>query len=115
MEGGQAEQIDRTNLKFPFFDCWRISMRYLSCLLTLVFVAALAAAQTGSKSATDLEAAHLFDYDAKQPLAIHDRIIEEFKGGTLHDITYTSPKGGLVGAYLIVPKGKGPFAAVLFG
>jgi hypothetical protein len=30
MEGGQAEQIDRTGLKFPFFDCGRISMRYLS-------------------------------------------------------------------------------------
>lgn len=89
-------------------------MRYLSSLFTLVLVAALAPAQTGSKPATDLQAAHLFDYDAKQPLDIHDRIIEEFNGGTLHDITYTSPRGGPVGAYLIVPKGKGPFAAVLF-
>jgi dienelactone hydrolase len=90
-------------------------MRYLSCLLTLVLVAASAAAQTGSKPATDGDAGHLFDYDAKQPLDIHDRIIEEFNGGTLHDISYTSPRGGPVGAYLIVPNGKGPFAAVLFG
>jgi hypothetical protein len=90
-------------------------MRYLSSLFTLVLVAALAAAQPGARPATDLQAAHLFDYDAKQPLDIHDRIIEEFNGGTLHDITYTSPRGGPVGAYLIVPNGKGPFATVLFG
>jgi dienelactone hydrolase len=30
-------------------------------------------------------------------------------------MTYTSPKGGPVAAYLVVPKGKGPFAAILFG
>jgi hypothetical protein len=51
----------------------------------------------------------------KQPLDLQDKIIEEFPDGTLHDITYTSPKGGPVGAYLVVPKGKGPFAAILFG
>jgi len=91
-------------------------MRYLSPLLTLVLVAALTAAQTDSKLATNPQAAtHLFDYDAKQPLDIHDKVIDQFKGGTLHDITYTSPKGGPVGAYLVVPNGNGPFAAVLFG
>src|ERR1700720_3518364 len=91
-------------------------MRYLSSVLTLVLAAALAAAQTDAKPTTDFQApAPLFDYDAKQPLDIHDKVIEEFNGGTLHDITYTSPKGGPVGAYLVVPSGKGPFAAVLFG
>src|SRR5258707_5891127 len=90
-------------------------MRYLICVLTLLLSLALAA-QTGDKPATDfLAAAHLFEYDAKQPLEIHEKVLEEFEGGTLHDITYTSPKGGPVGAYLVVPKGKGPFAAILFG
>ena len=90
-------------------------MRCLSGFLVL-FVAVGLAAQTGGKPARDfLAATDLFDYDAKQPLDIHDKIIEEFDGGVLHDISYTSPKGGPVGAYLIVPKGKGPFAAVLFG
>jgi cephalosporin-C deacetylase-like acetyl esterase len=90
-------------------------MRYLSCFLILFVVAPLAA-QTGAKPTADSEtAAHLFNYDPKQPLDIHDKIIEEFDGGALHDITYTSPKGGPVAAYLIVPTGKGPFAAVLFG
>ena len=90
-------------------------MRYLISLLAL-FLAVALAAQTAAKPAADvLAAVHLFDYDQKQPLGIHDKIIEEFTDGTLHDITYTSPKGGPVGAYLVVPKAKGPFAAVLFG
>src|SRR5579859_6038279 len=95
-----------------------MEMRYLICVLTLFFVTFVAplAAQTGVKPAADFPAtADLFDYDPKQPLDIHDKIIEEFTDGTLHDITYTSPKGGPVGAYLVVPKGKGRFAAVLFG
>jgi beta-lactamase class A len=74
------------------------------------------AAQNTAKATPDYQTAlHLFDYDAKTPLDIHDKIVEEFDGGTLHDITYTSPKGGPVAAYLVVPKGKGPFAAILFG
>jgi hypothetical protein len=90
-------------------------MRSLSCFLTLVLAASLAA-QTGVTPAADFPAAvHFFDYDQKQPLEIHDKIIEEFTGGTLHDITYSSPKGGPVAAYLVVPNGKGPFAVVLFG
>src|SRR5260370_42292206 len=92
-----------------------MQMRYLICVLILVLVVPLAA-QTGAKPAADFQTAvHFFDYDQKQPLDIHDKIIEEFDGGDLHDITYTSPKGGSVSAYLVVPKGKGPFAAVLFG
>ena len=72
--------------------------------------------QKAAKTAPDYQAAsRLFDYDAKAPLDLQDKIIEEFDGGTLHDITYTSPKGGPVSAYLVVPKGKGPFAAILFG
>jgi hypothetical protein len=99
----------------PLFTASEIEMRYQSCFLILFFAVALAA-QTADKPAADfLSAARLFDYDQKQPLDIHDKIIEEFTGGTLHDITYTSPKGGPVGAYLVVPNGKGPFAAVLFG
>jgi hypothetical protein len=75
----------------------------------------LSGTDRGKPARDFLAAADLFDYDAKQPLDIHDKIIEEFDGGTLHDITYTSPKGGPVAAYLIVPTSKGPFAAVLFG
>jgi dienelactone hydrolase len=76
----------------------------------------VSAAQNSARAAPNYQTVlHLFDYDAKAPLDIHDKIIEEFDGGTLHDISYTSPKGGPVAAYLVVPKGKGPFAAILFG
>jgi dienelactone hydrolase len=57
----------------------------------------------------------LFDYDAHQSLDLHDKIVKDFDCGAIHDITYASPSGGLVSAYQIVPKGKGPFAAVVFG
>ncbi len=33
----------------------------------------------------------------------------------VHDLSYSSPCGGVVPAYLVVPKGNGPFAAVLYG
>jgi dienelactone hydrolase len=91
-------------------------MHRLSWVLVFSFISAPVLAQTESRPATDFQSvARIFDYDAKQSLDIKDKVIEEFSGGTLHDITYTSPKGGPVEAYLIVPKGKGPFAAVLFG
>jgi dienelactone hydrolase len=90
----------------------------MRCLgvLTLLLSAALAGGQTEAKPNPDFQSlTHLFDYDAKLALDIHDKVIEEFRDCTLHDISYTSPKGGPVEAYLVVPKGKGPFAAVLFG
>ena len=91
-------------------------MRYLSSLTTLVITTSLCTAQTPATPKADFQtASHLFDYDAKQPLEIHVKAIAKFNGGTLHDITYASPKGGPVGAYLVVPSGKGPFAAVQFG
>jgi cephalosporin-C deacetylase-like acetyl esterase len=80
------------------------------------FLVVGSAGQTGTKPTADFQvAAHWFDYDSKQPLDIHDKVIGQFDGGTLHDITYASPKGGPVDAYLVVPTGKGPFAAILFG
>jgi dienelactone hydrolase len=32
----------------------------------------------------------------------------------VHDISYASPKGGSVPAYLVVPPGSGPFAGIIF-
>lgn len=73
-------------------------------------------AQQASESHRDFQSSiHLFDYDSSQPLDIQDKVIQETGDFTIHDITYVSPKGGRVPAYLVVPKGKGPFAAVLFG
>ena len=33
----------------------------------------------------------------------------------MYDLTYASPKGGRVTAYLVAPAGKGPFAGLVFG
>ena len=56
-----------------------------------------------------------FDYDSKAALDIQEGKVEERNGILIKDITYASPKGGRVGAYLIVPPGKGPFAGLVFG
>lgn len=56
-----------------------------------------------------------FDYDQTAPLDIKTIGLETRGDVTVHDITYASPKGGVVPAYLVVPKGKGPFAAIVWG
>jgi dienelactone hydrolase len=58
---------------------------------------------------------HHFDYDQKAPLDIRGVGVEQRGDVAIHDISYASPKGGRVPAYLVVPKGKGPFAAVIWG
>ncbi len=56
-----------------------------------------------------------FDYDKSAPLGTKEIGVEKRGDVSIHDITYVSPKGGVVPAYLVVPKGKGPFAAVVWG
>ena len=56
-----------------------------------------------------------FDYDKNAPLDVKTVGSEKRGDVTIYDITYASPKGGVVPAYLVVPKGKGPFAAVVWG
>ena len=56
---------------------------------------------------------HLFDYDMGQPVSITENSIEQQEGYSLHDISYPSPMGGDVTAYLLVPEGSGPFAGIL--
>jgi len=56
-----------------------------------------------------------FDYDQKAPLDIQEVGVEQRGDVAIHDLSYASPKGGRVPAYLVVPKGKGPFAAILWG
>jgi len=56
-----------------------------------------------------------FDYSATVALQVKELSVQQRDGATIHDITYTSPNGGVVPAYLVVPKGPGKFAAVLWG
>lgn len=65
--------------------------------------------------AQDPELVRRFDYDKSAPLGVKRLGIQRRAHATIYDITYISPKGGVVPAYLVVPKGRGPFAAVLWG
>src|SRR2546422_4823218 len=56
----------------------------------------------------------MFDYDRYLPLDVREVGIETRDGVQVHDISYASPKGGRVTAYLVVPSGKGKFAGVIF-
>jgi len=56
----------------------------------------------------------LFDYDAEAPLDVEEVGVEQQDGIAVHDVSYASPMGGRVTAYLVVPPGEGPFAGVLF-
>ena len=60
------------------------------------------------------QALAIFDYDAKAPVEFQEHNRETVEGAIVADVSYASPKGGRVPAYLVTPPGRGPFAAVLF-
>ncbi len=55
----------------------------------------------------------LFDYDAERPLDIQEVGSEPFDGYDIIDLTYASPMGGRVPAYLYMPHDEGPKAGML--
>jgi dienelactone hydrolase len=71
-------------------------------------------AQSNSHAQNDY-APQKFEYDNNAPLDIREASSEVRGNVTVHDISYASPKGGRVPAYLVVPNGKGPFAAIIWG
>ena len=66
-----------------------------------------------------------WDYDKTAPLNIKQAGVEDRRGVTIYDISYSSTladrgaavgsNGGAVTAYLVVPPGTGPFPAVIYG
>ena len=79
------------------------------CRITVLFLSATSLLAQGTSSS------HALDYDSKAPLDVQEAGIEHRGGVAIHDISYASPKGGRVPAYLVVPEGKGPFAGVIWG
>jgi len=59
------------------------------------------------------ELLRLYDYDPKAPLDVKEIGVKDRNGIAVHDISYASPKGGRVTAYLLVPPGPGPFAGIV--
>ena len=84
-------------------------------VLQLLFAIGILAITFNPSFAQDPDLVRHFDYDQKAPLGIKQIGVQHRATATVYDITYDSPKGGVVPAYLVVPKGRGPFAAVIWG
>jgi dienelactone hydrolase len=95
----------------------RVHYRGSRCPMRTLLVMLLAMPLLTSRSliAQDASLLHHFDYDQKAPLEIQEAGVDQRGDIAIHDVSYASPKGGRVPAYLVVPKGKGPFAAVIWG
>ena len=87
------------------------SLRALQFLFAIGFLAI----NFNDSLAQDPDLVRHFDYDQKAPLNLKQIGVQRRAAATVYDITYTSPKGGAVPAYLVVPKGRGPFAAIIWG
>jgi dienelactone hydrolase len=95
-------------------------MKRCSCLLPLVLLLASASAQESH----DQLLRH-WDYDKSAPLNLKQVGVQERDGVKIYDISYSAPvgdrgaaigpNGGVVTAYLVIPSGKGPFPAVIYG
>src|SRR5437763_8938046 len=70
---------------------------------------------TSLSLAQDSDLVRHFDYDQKAPLRVKQIGVQRRERATIYDITFDSPKGGVVPAYLVVPTGRGPFAAIIWG
>src|SRR6266571_652123 len=84
-------------------------------VLQITFAVAILVITSNSVVAQDPKLVRHFDYDQKAPLNIKQIGVQRRSRATVYDITYDSPKGGVVPAYLVVPKGRGPFGAVIWG
>jgi len=84
-------------------------------VIQLILAMAILAVAFKPGIAQDAEMLNHFDYDQKAPLGTKQIGVQRRATATVYDITYDSPKGGVVPAYLVVPKGRGPFAAVIWG
>jgi dienelactone hydrolase len=93
-----------------------VPMKISACLLFILL--GFAGDQLSDPLATH------WSYDRNTPLDLKDHGVQERDGITIHDISYSSPvadrgaavaDGGLVTAYLVIPSGKGPFPAIIYG
>jgi dienelactone hydrolase len=95
--------------------------RFLQLLLLVPLVTLPVLAQQG----VPREGLRRVAYDKSAPMNVKQLGVEDHDGTKVYDITYAAPlgdrasvvgpNGGTVTAYLVVPSGKGPFPAVLYG
>jgi dienelactone hydrolase len=85
----------------------KISVRAILAVLLFLFTTPAFAQESGATCA--------IDYNRQASLDVQEAGVEHRGGITVHNISFASPKGGRVPAYLVVPEGMGPFPAVLWG
>ncbi|MGE5205605.1 MAG: alpha/beta hydrolase family protein [Chlamydiota bacterium] len=85
-----------------------------SASLFLVFLTFCITPFAQTAPAPPPDAAQVFAYNTKASLEFQEKSMEQVHGIKVEDVSYTSPKGGGVPAFLIVPPGKGPFAGLVF-
>jgi dienelactone hydrolase len=90
-------------------------MRTLTRLVQFVFLIGVPLLSAPVSLAQDPELLSHFDYDRTTPLNIRRIGVAHRERADVFDITYDSLQGGVVPAYLVVPKGRVPFAAVIWG
>ena len=93
-------------------------MRRTKNLCTLLFVlVAIVASASRSASAEEIEELRkLYEYDKSLPLKAEQTVLYELDGARVYDVTYDSPRGGRVTAYLVTPaSGTQPCAGIVFG
>jgi dienelactone hydrolase len=81
--------------------------------IVMICLAAAQVARAEENSFDDLK--RMYDYDRQQALDVQEKVLQERDGVKVYDLSYASPKGGRVTAYMVMPEGKGPFAGLLFG
>ena len=83
---------------------------------TLVFLFLLVSSlTTHAQSTTDVAArTAIFRYNNNSPVTIREVSSEQRGDVTVRDITFTPGPGREIKAYLVIPKGNGPFAGILW-
>ena len=82
----------------------------------LIFAAMAVTTPTGAAQESYRDLAKRFEYGAgTAALGVQENGVQDRGGIKIHDISYASPVGGRVPAYLVAPAGKGRFAAILWG
>src|SRR5919202_4730222 len=83
--------------------------------IAVLVLAWLALAQAAPAAEDFAGRKRMYDYDARRPLDVRRKLLHERQGVKVYDLTYASPKGGRVTAYLVTPGGRGPYAGLVFG
>jgi ABC-type oligopeptide transport system substrate-binding subunit len=77
------------------------------CCLALALAACGADTAVSSPASANDNLLKLFEYDPSAPLDPQVGSSEKQEGYTLQQLTYASPKGGRVPAFLVIPDGRG--------